>query len=229
MSDLKIPLKFSDLSQADKDLVDKMVKGGSGEVTRRDALKLAMVTGVSLTAAEQLLTDGKKVLAMTPKKGGSARMSSNLHGPDDQLDPPLFTSTIDYSRGRAIYNNMVQLGDDMAPNPELAESFEPNSDATEWTFKIRKGVSFHDGSPLRPEDVVYSMNRHIGESSTSVMKSILASVKGWRKTGPDEVKADMNTPNADICTSPAISALTRATGSVIAVISTASRCGPSRQ
>jgi len=58
MKDNKSPsdLTFRDLSQADKDLVDKMVKGGSGPVTRRDALKLAMVTGVSLTVAEQLLT-----------------------------------------------------------------------------------------------------------------------------------------------------------------------------
>ena len=67
-------LSFRDLSQADQDLVDKMVKGGSGSVTRRDALKLAMVTGVTLTVAEQILTDGKAVLAMTPKKGGSVRI-----------------------------------------------------------------------------------------------------------------------------------------------------------
>ena len=84
------------------------------------------------------------------------------------------------------------------PTPELAESFTPNSDATEWTFKLRKGVTFHDGSPMTAEDVVYSMNRHLGDDSTSVMKSILASVKGWRKTGPNEVRAEMNTANADL-------------------------------
>ncbi|TNF88034.1 MAG: hypothetical protein EP300_09150, partial [Gammaproteobacteria bacterium] len=89
MKDKTSELNFRDLGQADRDLIDKMVKGGSGEVTRRDALKLAMVTGVSLTVAEHLLTDGKAVLAATPKKGGSVRMASNLHGPDDQLDPPL--------------------------------------------------------------------------------------------------------------------------------------------
>ena len=49
MKQSKSELNFRDLSQADRDLVDKMVKGGSGQVTRRDALKLAMVTGVSLT------------------------------------------------------------------------------------------------------------------------------------------------------------------------------------
>jgi len=103
MKDHKSELKFKNLDQADRDLIDKMVQGGSGKVSRRDALKLAMVTGVSLTVAEQLLTDGKAVMAMTPKKGGSLRMSSNLHGPDDQLDPIVFTSTIDiYPRPRNL-------------------------------------------------------------------------------------------------------------------------------
>jgi peptide/nickel transport system substrate-binding protein len=200
MKDQKSELNFRNLSQADRDLVDKMVKGGSGQVTRRDALKLAMVTGVSLTVAEQLLTDGKAVLAATPKKGGSVRCASNLHGPDDQLDPSLFTSSIDYMRGRATYNSLVQHADDLTPQPELAESFEPNSDATEWTFKIRNGVTFHDGKKLTADDVVYTMKRHQGEASTSVIKAVLATVKEWKKTGPMEVKAIMESPNADLPT-----------------------------
>ena len=52
-------LSFKQLSQSDQDLVAKLVRGGH---SRRDALKLAMVAGVSLTAAEHLLTDGKRVL-----------------------------------------------------------------------------------------------------------------------------------------------------------------------
>ncbi len=190
--------KFRDLSQADQDLVDKLVKGGSGSVTRRHALKLAMVTGVTLTVAEQLLTDGKAVLAATPKKGGSVRMASNIHGPDDSLDPVIFTSSIDYARGRTTYNSMVQLGDDLAPQPELAESFEPNANASEWTFKIRKGVEFHNGGELTADDIVYTMKRHQGEDSISVIKSIMAPVKEWKKTGSHEVKAILHSPNADL-------------------------------
>ena len=196
----KSELKFQQLSQADKDLVDKMVKGGSGQVTRRDALKLAMVTGVTVTVAEQLLTEGKSVMAMTPKKGGSVRMAASLHGPDDKTDPPQFTSTIDYCRGRAVYNSLIQHADDLTPQAELAESFEPNANATEWTFKLRKDVEWHDGSKFTADDVVWSMNRHLTEDSTSVIKSVMGSVKEWKKTGSHEVKAIMNTPNADLPT-----------------------------
>jgi peptide/nickel transport system substrate-binding protein len=40
--------------------------------------------------------------------------------------------------------------------PILAESFEGNEDATEWTFTLREGVVFHDGSTLDANDVVTS-------------------------------------------------------------------------
>jgi peptide/nickel transport system substrate-binding protein len=82
-------LNYRNLTQSDKDLVTKLVKGG---FSRREVLKLSMVTGVSLVAAEHLLTDGKAVMAATPKKGGSVRMASNIHGPNDNLDPVIFTS-----------------------------------------------------------------------------------------------------------------------------------------
>ena len=193
----KSELNYRDLTQSDKDLVSKLSTGG---FSRREVLKLSMATGVSLVAAEHLLTNGKAVNAATPKKGGSLRMASNLHGPNDQLDPTLFTSTIDYTRGRATYNSLIQHSNDLTPQPELAESFEPNANATEWTFKIRKGVTFHDGKKLTADDIVYTMKRHQGEDSKSVIKSVLASVKEWKKTGSMEVKAILESPNADLPT-----------------------------
>ena len=188
-------VNYRDLDPADRALVEKAVRKG---YSRREILKLMMATGVTAATANHLFSTGGAALAATPKKGGSIRMSSNLHGPDDQLDPTLFTSTIDYTRGRATYNGLVQLSNELAPQPELAESFESNGDATEWTFKIRKGVTFHDGSKLTANDVVYSMNRHISDDSTSTIKAVLATVDGWKKTGEYEVKAVMKSPNADL-------------------------------
>lgn len=188
-------LDYHDLDPADRSLVDNAVRRG---YSRREILKLMMATGVTAAAANNLFSTGGTAMAETPKKGGSVIMASNLHGPDDQLDPPLFTSTIDYTRGRATYNSLLQHANDLTPQPELAKTFEPNNDATEWTFKLRRGVTFHDGSKFSADDVVYSMNRHLGDDSTSVIKSVLTSVKEWKKTGKYEVKAILNTPNADL-------------------------------
>jgi peptide/nickel transport system substrate-binding protein len=165
---------------------------------RRDVMKLIMASGFTVAAAHQIFSDQQAAVAATPKKGGSVRWAGNVQGPDDQLDPILFTSGTDYTRGRVIYNGLCQLGEGLVPQPELAESFEPNGDATEWTFKIQKNVTFHDGKKLTADDVVYSMNRHLGEDSVSVFKSVLASVKEWKKLGPYEVKAIMNTSNSDL-------------------------------
>lgn len=183
------------LTAVDKALASRLVKGG---ITRRDILKFSTVTGLSVATSGYLLTKTVEVQASTPRKGGSVRVATSSHGPNDQLDPILLTSSLDYARGRATYNNLVQYGSDLSVQPELATSFESNSNATEWNFEIRKGVRFHNGKPLTAEDVLYSMRRHQGEDSKSTIKTVLASVGEWKKTGPYAVKAIMNTPNSDL-------------------------------
>ena len=168
-----------------------------GRINRRDFLAAMSALGVSATAAGGFLTSSK-ALAATPRKGGTARVALNLHGPDDQMDPIVFTSGIDYTRGRATYNGLIQIRDNMALAPELAEEWSPNSDATEYTFKIRKGVEFHDGSPLTADDVVWSMNRHLGEDSPSTAKSLFAAVAEWKKVDSHTVKAVLNTSDSDL-------------------------------
>jgi len=164
--------------------------------SRRDVMKMIMATGVSATAAQQIFSTQQAAHAATPQKGGSVVAAMNVHGPDDTQDPAQFTSGLDYTRGRVVYNNLTQLDASLTPQPELAESFEANSDATEWTFKIREGVEFHDGSKLTADDVIYTMNRHRGEDSTSVFKSMLSPVEEWKKVGPHEVKAVLSSPGA---------------------------------
>ena len=186
---------FENLDSEDRKKIHNVVKNTA--CSRRRILKVAFVAGISISAASRLISDANLAHSSSPKKGGSVRMAANWHGPDDQLDPSQFVSEVDYARGRATYNGLVQFGDNLSLNPELAESFEPNKNATEWNFFIRKGVEFHDGSRLTADDVVYSMNRHLGENSTSVIKSLMFMVSEWKKVGPHEVKAILSRPYAD--------------------------------
>ena len=64
--------------------------------------------------------------------------------------------------------------------------------------KLRKGVKFHDGSPFTADDVIYSMNRHYGDKSTSTAKPLVADVTEWKKVDSHTVKAILSGPNADL-------------------------------
>ena len=170
----------------------------SGGFTRREFLQGLMAVGLTATTATAILTGSRDVQAMTPKKGGDLKVGWSAHGPTDTLDPALFTEGISYSRGRAHCNGLVQFNDDLSVKPELAESFEVNADATEFTFNLRKGVTWHDGKDLTADDVIYSMNRHLGEGTVSKASTLVAMISEWKKVDNHTVKAILSSPNADL-------------------------------
>ena len=175
-------------------LLDALSRG----MSRRQALTWMMAAGVTAATAGNLFTQAGSVLAATPKKGGKLIFASDLHGPPDTLDPGLNTSTIDYTRGRSHYNSLCQINDDISTRPELAEEYSSNADASVWTFKLRKDVKFHDGSPFSADDVIYTMSRHYGDKSTSTAKTLVADVKEWKKIDQYTVKATLTGPNSDL-------------------------------
>ena len=183
------------LSGADRELINTGLQRGA---TRREVMSWLVASGATIAAAGSIVSSAKTALAATPKKGGKIRFAADAHGPADTLDPSLNTGIIDYSRGRSIYNGLCQINDDLSTRPELAEEYSANADNSEWTFKLRKGVKFHDGSDFTADDVIYTMSRHMGEKSTSVSKSLVADVKEWKKVDSHTVKAIMMGPNGDL-------------------------------
>lgn len=68
----------------------------------------------------------------------------------------------DFSSSTALanlYDTLVFPNADGSVQPWLAESWEASEDGLTWTFKLKEGIKFHDGSELQASDVVYSMNR----------------------------------------------------------------------
>lgn len=188
-------MDFNDLSAADRESIKAALRRGA---TRREVMGYLMASGATIAAAGSIVTGANEALAMTPKKGGQVRFAWDLHGPSDTLDPILFTSSLDYGRGRLNYNNLCRFKDDLTVGPELATEWEANADVTEWTFKLRKGVKWHDGSDFSADDVVYSMMRHIGEDSKSKAKVLVADVTEWKKIDSHTVKAIMKAPSAEL-------------------------------
>lgn len=90
--------------------------------------------------------------AQTPKRGGTLRMS--VDQAVNKLNPLAIRVNPEYLVAEMLYSSLTRLGFDMAPVPDLAESWTPSADLTEWTFKLRPGVTFHDGSACTAKDVV---------------------------------------------------------------------------
>ncbi len=57
-----------------------------------------------------------------------------------------------------IYEGLVLIDDDYEPHPVLAERWEASSDGSNWTFYLKEGLTFHDGTPLTSADVVATIN-----------------------------------------------------------------------
>ena len=183
------------LNPADRARFLNMVKNG---ISRRDFMHYMMAAGATAAASGTLFTGVSDAWANTPKRGGRVVFAGDQHGPNDTLDPALYTSALDYFRGRMYYGSLTRLTKELGYEPELAEEVLSNDTATEWTFKIRKGVEFHDGKTLTADDVIYTMNRHMGADSISNASSLVAMVKEWKKVNDYEVKAILSSPNADL-------------------------------
>ncbi|MCC4592623.1 ABC transporter substrate-binding protein, partial [Xanthomonas campestris pv. cannae] len=135
--------------------------------------------------------------AATPRRGGRLRVASATASIADTLDPAKQSNQTDYVRGCMLYNGLTALDGRLDPQPALAERFD-SDDARTWVFKLRRGVVFHDGRPLRPQDVVYSLLRHKDPATVSKARLLADQIESVRASGADEVTVRLHRPNADL-------------------------------
>ena len=83
--------------------------------------------------------------------------------------------------------------------PSLFDSWESNADATQWTFNIRRGVTYSDGKPLTSADVVYSAGRHLDPDTGSNYSTQLSIVDpdGFGTPDDNTVVFDLLSANVD--------------------------------
>jgi peptide/nickel transport system substrate-binding protein len=165
--------------------------------SRRDMMRVLAAGGMLATGAGGMLAGATSAFADTPKKGGKIRAAYDSSSTADTLDPAKGSTGADYIRFFMFYSGLTQFDSSLTPQPALAESFT-TSDAKVWTLKLRKGVTFHDGKPLTPADVAYSLTRHKNPATASKVKSVADQFDEVKASGPDEVQITLTTPNADL-------------------------------
>ena len=176
----------------DKFIAEQKQRLAQGGVSRRQFISAVVAAGVALPAAMSL---SESVLAATPKKGGRLRQGFGHGSTTDSLDPATTENGMMTNVNYTYANNLTEVAPDGSLVGELAESFE-SPDAKTWTFKLRKGVEFHNGKTMTADDVIASLDHHRGEASKSAAKGLLKPVKSIRKDGNDTVVVELEKPNS---------------------------------
>ena len=193
MSDIHNP--FQQLVGPSESLrvMDSLKRGA----TRRDVLAMLAACGMQATVAGGIATLATSAHAKTPRKGGRIRVASTASGVNDTLDPARQSTHTDYCRGYMFYNGLTALDGSLTPQPSLAEAFT-TKDAQTWVFKLRTGVTFHNGKPLAPADVVFSLMRHKNPATASKAKVLADQIESVTASGANEVTIRLTSPNADL-------------------------------
>lgn len=115
----------------------------------------------------------------------------------DTLDPANHRKRETETIIRNMYDGILTRDGDMKVVPELAESWTQVS-PTVYEFKLRKGVKFHDGSDMTPEDVKFTLDRITVEGAmegqTSPRKSLLGPVTGVEIVDADTIRINLGEP-----------------------------------
>jgi len=163
-----------------------------GTISRRQFIMSALAAGIVLPAA---MTMADKAMAATPKQGGKLRIGMGHGSTTDTLDPATYENSMATHIGFSFGNCLTEVGPDGKLRPELAESYE-STDGKTWVFNLRKDVTFHNGKTMVAEDVIASIQHHMGDDSKSAAKGLTKPIVSIKADGPNKVIIELDGPNA---------------------------------
>ncbi|WP_041249251.1 ABC transporter substrate-binding protein [Gluconacetobacter diazotrophicus] len=161
--------------------------------TRRDALQILAGGAIAACAPPGARAQAVEI----PRRGGRIRVAGFSGSSADTLDPARGALSTDYIRGAMFYDALTELDEALQVQPSLAIAIE-SDDAIRWTIRLRKGVRFHDGSPLTADDVVFSLLRHLDPRVGSQQKAIARQFGSIRARAADEVELTLVAANVDL-------------------------------
>lgn len=156
-----------------------------------------LITGAAALGLSATFGAMPAMAQSAPKKGGTLRMGVEGGSASDSLDPRTYADSIAINISLMLWNNLVEVADNGDATGELFESWEVKPGAADWIFNIRKGITFTSGKTLDADDVIYSINMHMGETK-SPAKALLADIKEIKKLSPTQIQILMTNGNLDL-------------------------------
>ncbi|MGB0844374.1 MAG: ABC transporter substrate-binding protein, partial [Alphaproteobacteria bacterium] len=163
----------------------------TGRIDRRGFMQGAMALGVTISAASLIAAD---VEAMNPKKGGYLKIGKRHGSTTDSLDPGTAENGFMTQTGYCYGNHLTEVNSNGDLVPELCEGYS-SEDAVTWRFDMRQGVEFHNGKTLTADDVIASLQHHMGDDSKSAAKGLLSTIKSMSADG-NTVVIELTGPDA---------------------------------
>ena len=127
--------------------------------------------------------------------GSSGNLIAAIAGEPDQLDPHKTSAYFSFEVLENVFDTLVEPDANLEMRPALAESWDVSPDQLTWTFHLRPGVTFHDGSPFTADDVVYSYRRIIDEKLTNSDKFSAVTDVSAPDHGTVVIRVKQPTPN----------------------------------
>ena len=97
-----------------------------------------------------------------------------------------------------LYNNLTRLTATGGVEGDLAESYTAGANSATWTFVLRDGVRFHDGSALGAGDVVATIEKILDPKTAAPYKAELGPIASVRAVDRRTVRVDLSSPYADL-------------------------------
>jgi len=114
------------------------------------------------------------------------------------LDPQLITDTPSGEAAFLLYDGLLAYDLNLNPVPQLATKWDLSADKLTWTFHLRDGVKFSDGSPLTADDVAFTYNRIRDEKTGSASRSQYQLVTDVKAVDPTTVQFVTGGPFPDL-------------------------------
>ncbi|MCD1620474.1 ABC transporter substrate-binding protein [Salipiger manganoxidans] len=118
-----------------------------------------------------------------------------------QLEPPHLDPTsaaagaIDSVLYSNVFEGLTRFAEDGSVQPGLAERWEISGEGTLYTFHLRPGVTFHDGSAMDAEDVKFTLDRARADDSQNAQKALFAGISEVRVVDPQTVEVQLAAPD----------------------------------
>ena len=135
--------------------------------------------------------DGGKDNTKTAERPLTVVMATEI----DSLDPFNATAGDTKTVMDQIFDGLLDVDEDGNLVPDLAESYEISEDGLTYTFKLKEGVKFHDGSDFSADDVYYTYDKLSGLSSGEPMSSKFSVIKEMEVISPTEIKMTLDAVN----------------------------------